>query len=64
MSVDMRSYASDRVFNGTRKLSAARTQKLQARYHSTDAAPRRGLVGYVMAAIAVVTAYVVRSFGS
>jgi hypothetical protein len=29
---DVRSYASDRVFNGTRPLSASRTKRLQARF--------------------------------
>jgi hypothetical protein len=56
---DVHSYASARVFNGTRPLSAARTKKLQARFRQAPAKRRWKVFGFVMAAI-VAVAHAVR----
>jgi hypothetical protein len=58
---DVRTYASDRVFNGTRRLSDAHVKRIQARYHNAPAKRRWGVLSFVVAA-AVAVAHAVRLY--
>jgi hypothetical protein len=48
---DVRSYVSDRVFDGTRPLSAARTKRLQERFRQAPAKRRWNVFGRIFTAL-------------
>ena len=60
-ATDLRSYTSDRVFDGKRPLSAVHAAKLRARHQQPPAAKRR-FVGMIVAMFGVFIAAAGRAF--